>query len=647
MENEFEKLRREPVFPVKRISSLPGGYMGKILRVNLTERKLVEENLPEADVLRKYPGGQALGQLILTHELPGGITPLSPENILVFMTGPVMGTGRTPGSNCYTVTTFSNITYFGSQGKGAVTSGVAMGYWGSYLKFAGYDGIVINGASEEPVYLWINNGQVEIRDASGIWGKDTHETIDLIQQEVGQPKARVAAIGPAGEHMVNAAMILSDHNHSAAHGGGVVMGSKKLKAIAVYGDKKVPVKDGAKLSDAGKRWRGKIPPFEYPKSRHWSGLGTTLKTLVNRNFQSTLLPGSNQDFDKQEFIPRPCYACNRQCPYDINIKTGRHAGAIIHMNGGSEHFEGAAFTFGITGPEVFYLADVINRMGIEASHFGCAAGLVFEAYEKGLITDKETNGLELKWGDVGVVEEVIRRVARREGWLGNTIADGVKAAADKIGGEAQKLSVNIKGGAPAMHDWRPFTGTMLGQIISSGGVKPQFAAWDFPIEAPHSAPELGYPELTDRASPEGKGKEVLACGSNHLFCGAFGACWFGQPTARVGIIQDMVDTIAAITGWDDFTKEEAMMVGERAWQMEHMLHMRYGWTPEEDLNNVGDRWLEPLPDGDYKGFTIAKFLPEMVYDFYRECGWDINTGRPNQATLERLGMEEFSFLAKA
>lgn len=643
MEKELEKLRQQPLFPARRTKPLPGGYMGKILRVNLTEKKVTEENLPDPEVLRKYPGGQALAQLILLHELPGGVTPLSPENILVFAVGPLTGTGKTPAGTAYTVTTFSNISHFGSQGNGAVTSASGMGYWGVYLKFAGYDGIIVSGAAKTPVYLWINNGKVEIRDASRIWGKDTQQSIELVKTEVGQAEAKVAAIGPAGENMVTSAIMVSDHNHTAAHGAGVVMGSKKLKAIAVYGNKRVPVKNAAKLEEAGNRWRSKIPVYEYPKSRHWTGLGAVLKTLVNKNFQSTLLPAANQDFDKQEYIPRPCYECNRQCPYDIKLNTGEHAGMLISLNAGSEHFEGAAFTFGITGPNVLYLADVANRWGLEASHFGCAAGVAFEAYEKGLLTTKETDGLELRWSDDKVVETLISKVARREGWLGNIIADGVKPAAEKIGGGSKMFVANIKGGAPAMHDWRPYTGIMLGQIVSSGGVKSQFSAWEYR----DAAPELGYPVMTDRASPEGKGKEVLIHGANKLFCGACGVCWFGQAIGTDGMLRDQLDALAAVTGWQDFNKDEAIAVGERTWQLEHILHMRYGWTPEEDLTNVGSRLLEPLPDGPFKGFTIAKFLPELVYDFYRACGWDVVSGTPTLDTLKRLGMEEFSFTAKS
>lgn len=614
--------------------------MGRILRVDLTAGTTKDENLPGPEVLRKWPGGQGLAQAILIRELPAGVTPFSPENRIVFMTGPLTGTGKTPGGAAYTVVTLSNITGFGRGERGTAVSSSGMGHWGSYLKFAGYDGIIVSGASTQPVYLWINNGRAEIREASKIWGRDTHETIEWIKRDLNQPEASVACIGPAGESLVRAAMILNDHNHSASHGGGAIMGSKKLKAIAVHGTKRVPVKDAARLEEAGNSWRSKIRVYEYPKSRCNVGFGAELKTVVNRNFSSTLLDGS-EDFDKQQFTPRPCYECNRQCPYDVRLVTGKHAGVTVSLNAGSEHFEGAAFTFGIKGPEVLYLAGVLNRLGIEASHFGCAAGAVFEAYERGLVGREQTGGLELKWGDAAVVETVMNMTARREGWLGNAIADGVMATARAIGGDAARFVPNVKAGAPAMHDWRPYTGIMLGQIVSSGGVKPQFAAYEYR----DGAPDLGYPDKTDRDSAAGKAREVLVNGSNRYFCGSAGLCWFAQPINKQGILQDQLNALTAVTGWQDFGIEEALAVGQRVWQLEHILHLRYGWTPEDDLAATGTRLLEPIPDGIFKGFTMAKYLPGLVHDFYRECGWDASSGLPRPETLRRLGMEEFSFAA--
>jgi aldehyde:ferredoxin oxidoreductase len=623
---------RHSLFPEQRRTVLPGGYMGKVLRINLSHGQIKEENLPEEEVLRKYPGGQALGQLVLMHELPQGVAPLSPENIMVFMTGPLTGTGKTPAGGGYVDTTLSNVTPY-------VVSAFSSGYWGAYLKFSGYDGIILNGAADSPVYLWINNGKVEIRDASKLWGKDSHETEELVRREVGQPHASVVTIGPAGENGVRGAMLLNDANHSAAHGSGAVMGAKKVKAIAAYGTNRVPVRDGEALVDAGNRWREKLKPYSYPRDRHGPGYGHMLKGLINRNWQTTLHPTAARDFDENEYIPRPCYQCYRSCPYDVRITTGKHAGYVASPNGGSENLEGSSFALGVGGPDVHYLVDIIDRAGIDACQFGCSAGVVFEAYEKGLINTKETDGLELKWGDADVVEKLIWKMARREGPLGNLLAEGPKAVAEKLGGEAARLVVHVKGGAPAMHDWRPYASIMLGQIISSGGVKPQFNGAEI-----NPIPDLGYPEKTNPQTMEGKARETFLGGVNKLFCGCAVICWFGVPFGRPGIMKDVADAMAATTGWQGFSMEETLVIGERAWQMEHLLHLQHGWTPQEDLKNIGPRFLEPVPDGPFQGFAFAKFLPDLVNDFYRQCGWDVETGKPTEATLKRLGMEEFASL---
>jgi len=647
-ERELEEFRAKSLFPTQRKTPLPGGYVGKILRVDLSQEKVVDEYLPEEAILRKWLGGQGLGQLILMHELPLGISPLSPENVMVIMTGPLTGTGRTPGGANFTVTTYSNIA------GGKVTNSNANGFWAPRLKFAGYDGIIITGAAKRPVYLWINDGKAEIRDAGKIWGKDSHETVDLVRQDVGQPNASVATIGPAGENLVAAAMIIMDYRHTAAHGCGAIMGSKKLKAIAVHGTGSVQVKDIPVLTEAGDRWREKLKPqiFHPPSEqapggrvniRHTVGYGFFIGTVNYKNWQSCVFPEATTDFDKQEYPAKTCYACTRLCPHDIKILTGTHKGYVARTNGGTEHMEGVAFTLGVGGPDVHYLVDVINKIGLDACQFGCAAGVAFEAYEKGLITSKDTDGLELKWGDTEVVEKVLWKMATRDGWLGNALADGPKAMAEKIGGEAQKWVVHIKGGAPAMHDWRPCLGAMLGQIISSGGIKPQFAGYDIN----YGAPDLGYPEITERQVTEGKAKEVFLSGLNHLFCGSSGACWFAQPIGVAGILYDMVDALASTTGWDDFSLPEALSVGERTWQLEHILHIRYGWAPDDDIKDVGPRFLEPLPDGPVKGWDPAKVLPDLVREFHQECGWDEKTGRPHLATLKRLGMEEFSFICEA
>lgn len=636
-EKGFEAFAGKSPFPEGK-TVVPGGYMGKILLVNLATGKIEDKNLPGEDILRKWPGGQGLGQYIFLHMLRSQTKPLSQENVLCFMTGPLTGTGKTPAGTVTTTTTLGNIV----GNNGSVVSGSAAGYWGAYLKFSGYDGIVITGASSTPVYLWVTNGRAELRDARHLWGKDSHETVDLVKAEIKEPEARIASIGPAGENLVGSAMVLFDHHHSASHGGGAIMGFKKLKAIAVYGTARVPIRNKEKLVAAGDRWRSKVAPQEYPRSKTTAGYGHMLKTLVVRNWQTTLFPEASKDFDEQEYIPRPCYQCNRECPHDARITTGKHAGYVATMGAGSENMEGAAYVFGVGGNDVRYLTDVLDRMGMEAGLFGCAAAPFFEAYEKGVISKSEADGLELKWGDAEVVEKLMKKVAFREGKMANLIAEGPGAVAKALEDMGFKAVTHIKGGAPAMHDWRPYIGQMLGQLTSGGGGKPRFQGF----EVHHGgAPDLGYKEKTDRQSREGKAHEIAMGGRLRILVGCLGSCYFGVPAAKEGIVTDIVDAVSAVTGWSEFSKEEALEVGERVWQMEHIFHLRYGFRPEDDIKNIGARFLEPVPDGPFQGFTIAGFLPGIVHDFYREFGWDVETGRPSLSVLKRLGMEEFAFMA--
>ncbi|MDP2718812.1 MAG: aldehyde ferredoxin oxidoreductase C-terminal domain-containing protein, partial [Dehalococcoidia bacterium] len=465
----------------------------------------------------------------------------------------------------------------------------------------------------------------------------SYETQDLIRKEVGESQAEVMSIGPAGENMVPSALVAAGPNHSASHGSGAVFGSKNLKAIAVFGSRKVPVRDGERLAAAGLQWRNKVRVYNYPQERQDAGYARILGTIIYKNFQSTVFPGASQDFEKQEYTPRPCYECNKQCPYDVRITTGKHAGYTATFNGGSEQLE-AFYSLGIGGTDVFYLTDLLNRQGIDGCHFGCGAGIAFEAYEKGLITTKDTDGLELKWGDAEVVEKLIYKVSKKEGRLGNLLAEGPKVLAEAIGPEAVKMAVHIKGGAPALHDWRPYTTQMLGQMTTTGGGKPRFQGFEV-----GPWPELGYPEKTHNLeSKEGKARESFIGGLFRITAGCGGACWFGCSGVT---ISEYVDAVAAATGWSDLTKEEVLDVGERTWQMEHLFHLRYGWTPQEDIKNVGPRFLEPIPDGNFKGFGIAKFLPDLFLDFYRECGWDTSTGKPTLITLKRLNLGDYSFLA--
>ena len=303
--------------------------MGKILRVDLTSRILTDENLPEESVLRKFIGGQSLPTYILLRELPLDATPFGPESKVVMMTGPITGTGFTPeGTKVIAV-------YLSPMTDNTLRHGAASGFWATYLKAAGYDGIVIEGIARRPTYLFINDGKPELRDAGKVWGKGASATEDHLREEVGLKDAKVMCIGPAGENLNHAAMLVNDYNHNAAHSGGAVFGAKKLKAIVVCGTKRPPLYDKAKLIEAGLRWKATMWQ-RWVDEKKQAGHGVDLGAIPNNNYRSSLIEDHGRGFDRNRIVLRPCFQCARLCPWDVEIKEGSRSGMVRHFNAGSE-----------------------------------------------------------------------------------------------------------------------------------------------------------------------------------------------------------------------------------------------------------------------------------------------------------------------
>lgn len=617
------------IFPRERKTNLPGGYMGKILRVDLTSGSMQDENLPEEPVLRQFIGGQALATYILLKELPLNAKPYGPENKVVMMTGPITGTGFTPGGTKITAVYLSPLTNY-SLGRGA-----SSGYWAPYLKSAGYDGIIIEGAASQPAYLFINDGKAELRDAGRAWGKGARETEDVLRAEVGIKDARVMSIGPAGENLVRGAMLCNDYNHNAAHSGGAVFGSKKLKGVVVCGTARPPLHDKAALIEAGLRWRKTLQVYK-PDDRKTVGHAGHLEALPNLNFRSTLIADHNRGFDQNRIVQRPCFQCARLCPWTVEIGEGDFKGAIGHFNAGAEWMD-TFWNLGVKGNATLYLAERINDLGIECSHFSFGAGVMFEAWEKGLLGPQDTDGLRLEWGNVEVVDKLLDMAAHRTGKWGNLLAEGPVEVAEAIGGDAPKWIVHTKKGTPAMHDWRPHFGQMLRELVASGGMKPQGGGTVNP------PPDLKYREKwgpLDRDDPTGWPWSQVLSEQYRQFCGLTGGCWFAQMHVKPDGLNSIVDSFNATTGWN-FNLDEALMAGHRSMILQSIFGTQRGWIAEHDWQNVGPRFLEPVPDGKYKGFTIAKWLPAMVYEYHRLAGRHEKTGRPYMDTLRKLGLEEF------
>ena len=622
---------------------IKGGYQGKILRVNLTAGKITTEPLPDESILRKYVGNFGLGLWYLIKELPLGVAPLEPENPLIFMNGPVIGT-RIPSCNNNTCVTLNHDTGY--------TAGRAHshGWWGPYLAMAGYDGIIINGASDKWVYLWIDDDKVEIRDASKLLGKDTHETEDLVKEDLGLPvkvgagTASVAAIGPAGENCCAGGIIENDKNHSWSHSSvGSVMGSKKLKAIAVRGSGKVKVADEEKMAAIAKEWlkaatttgiayligNAAVPRDDYHGVKDKVGLSA-------KNWLTNDIPGFGDRMSKQKITAKPCYRCPIGCCYDVEMVEGPYKGYVATLSGGGENLEGSASIVGAGKEpgEIFYLTDLNDRLGLETSTIGCEMAVAFEAYEKGLLTKKDTDGLELKWGDVKVIETLMRRIAHREGAFANSLADGIRTAAQRVG--LPEASVDIKGAGMNLHDWRRAWGVLLGQVTSGGAGWPQTG-----VDMWITEPDVGYPELTDPLSPRNKGKEVADTGKAKFWDDCYGVCWYASR-AQPGILRMSSGAVASTVGWDDFSPEEALEVGYRVLTLERIFNMQHGLTAEDDYI-ISPRLIEPAPAdaGPAAGKSVAPYLEGWVRDFYEALGWERKTGRPLRSTMKKLGLEEF------
>jgi aldehyde:ferredoxin oxidoreductase len=619
-------------FPAQRRTRLPGGYMGKILRVDLSAGELIDLHLPEESILRKYWGGQLFAEYVLINELPMNIDPYDARNVIVGMTGPITGTGFTPGGTKMCFVYLSPATRY-TLGRGATS-----GYFGTSLKASGYDGVIITGAAQAPTYLYIGEDKVELRDAGRVWGKGTRDTEDILREESAHQDARVGCIGPAGESLIRAAMFVNDYNHNAAHGLGAVMGSKKLKAIVAWGTKRPRVHDKNTLIEAGLRWRKAIASRTTTVKKRLTsvGHGEDWGAITKLNWRSTVITDEAKGLDQNQVVLRPCFQCPRMCPWDVKVGEGRFKGTVGHFNAGSEWMD-TFYNLGFKGNDVLYLSERINDLGIECSHFACGAGLAFEAWEKGVLGEDRTDGLKLEWGNLHAAESLLERCARRETWLGNIIADGPKELAEALGGEAKNWVVHTKGGTPAQHEWRPLLSQMLRELVASGGMKPQGAGGTEPPA------DLRYREKwgpLDPTHPEGWTHSHLLTEQIRQACGVMGGCWFALNDKPPDGVKSMVDSLSATTGWN-VSLDEAIDVGHRSIILQSVFGTQRGWIADHDWQHVGRRFLEPIPDGKYKGFTIAKWLPGLIFEYYRLSGRHERTGRPYMNTLTRLGLEEF------
>lgn len=626
-----------------------GGYMGQLLKVDLTAGTHEVAPLPEEAVLRQYIGGIGLGMRLLLDESPPNVKATAPEAPLLMMTGPLTGTSA-PSSSNLAIVSWNHDTPF------AVATGHSHGFWAAYLKHAGYDGIIVKGRADKPVYLWVDDDRVEIRNAAHIWGKDTRDTERLIKRELGdEEKISVACIGPAGEAVLHGASVKNDRNHGAHKGSpGAVMGSKNLKAIAVRGTKRVPLANPDAFVDTTQAWDNAIHA-ERKDGEGSPAVGALLaKGGIVKAYtyvgESHMLAGKNltdpvwgERFSKKlverakdwTVTPKESYNCSIACSYDCKINTGPYAGFTASMCGGGENFEGGACMVGIEDPdETMALTDYLDGMGIDSSVAGALMGMAFELYERGIITSEDTDGLELTWGNYESAVTLVDQMVTGEGFGGRVLAKGLKEAAQLLGPAAEACVLHIRGGGINMHDWRAAWSVLLGQIVAGAGV-----CWQGPgVDAWTTEPDLGFSEFTDAFSPDGKADAVAKTQIKKLWEDTLGNCWFAAWGVK-GVLDYSSKAVALATGWSDFDSKEALAVGERMVNLQRLIAISRGFTPKDEFD-VSDRLLEAPTVGKAAGKSIKPHLERMVREYYQHMGWEEATGRPTPETLQRVGLRE-------
>lgn len=610
--------------------------MGKIVRVNLRTSKIIYETLPES-ILKKWIGGRGLGVYLALKEIPPKADPFGPLNKAYVMTGPLTGVAGVPASGRWCSVTKSPL-------NNAIHDAQSGGKFGPYMKFAGFDGVVLEEVSEHPVYLWVHDGKVEIRDACHLWGADTHTTTDVVVEElsaeVGRSEAKeikVACIGPAGENLSRIACLINDKARAAGRGGhGAVWGSKKVKAIAVYGKERPPIANQDKFREVAAEAMKKIK--ESPiTSEALPKYGTAvLVNIINnagiyptKNFQTGVFPEAHLtggeaivekviDWEKQR--EEICWGCPIGCARYSKVVKPPFTG-----EGGGPEYE----TVWSLGAQT-YVSDLAaiskahfltNELGLDAISAGHVIGTLMELVEKGKVPKEALRGLNVTWGNGEVLVELMWRMAYRSG-IGCDLAEGAKRLAEKYG--APELAMVVRGQELPAYDPRGAQGHGLAYATSNRG--------GCHLRAYMISPEiLGVPKLVDRFETKGKGAMLKNFQDVFAVLDSLIVCKFDTFAIWT---EEFVKFLNAVTGWD-MTTTDFELVGERIYNAERAFNaLSFGDGKEYDT--LPKRLLEePMPEGPAKGHVVR--LEEMLKEYYDVRGW-IN-GRPTRSKLEELGLK--------
>ncbi|MEM3479254.1 MAG: aldehyde ferredoxin oxidoreductase family protein [Candidatus Bathyarchaeia archaeon] len=607
------------------------GYMGKILRVDLSSNKVYEEEISE-EIARKFIGGVGLAAKIIYDEVKPETPAYSPENKIVFMTGPLTGT-LIPCTGRYVVCSKSPLTDAWGEAH-------ASGFWARELKRAGFDGIVVEGKSGRPVYLVIDDEDVRLEHAESIWGLGCLDTEEVLKKDLGGD-FRVACIGPAGERLVRFAAIISDEGRAAGRCGlGAVMGSKMLKAIAVRGSKEVPVKDPERIRSVLKRIYPQI--MSSPVTQIYASYGTSGELLSFHEYGD--VPIKNFALGDWEGIERisgeiynktmvkakkACWNCPIACWRHVEVGEGPYAGLMLKR--GPEYETLAAFGALLLNDrlDVIVKANLLcNQYGLDTISTGVCIAFAIECYERGII-DRHETGTDLRWGDPETILALIEEIGERKGF-GNLLAEGVKRASEKIGGGSERFAMHVKGLEMPMHDPRAFKGMGLQYAVSNRGAC-HLQGLVLRIEQGERVTDLKIYERLNRFETKGKGKVLAIIQNWHEVLESLIICKF------LGIAPGHIPGLYTLVTSMPTSLESLLEAGERIYTLKRMFNVRCGVTRKDDT--LPHRVMyEGLKEGGSLGNTISPDdLKAMLDEYYAARGWDEN-GIPKNETLRKLGL---------
>jgi aldehyde:ferredoxin oxidoreductase len=612
------------------------GYAGKVLHIDLTTGKTHVERLNE-EYAKKYIGGIGLGMRLWLDHSKQGVEPLSPENPLILTTGPISGSVWPTGGNGHAFVSKSPQSYGVGEAK-------AHGSFGTELKRAGYDAVILKGNANKPVYLWIDDDAVELLDASHLWGKSPADTDDVIREDLGDYYVRVAAIGIAGEKLARIACIINDKTRAAGRTGmGAVMGSKNMKAIAVRGTQDITVAKPEEFMEHVKEFHERM---KGPAAQKYKMLGTPENVLVHnalhcmptRNYNNATFENAEKvsgEALNERYVAKiiGCSSCAMRCEHVCVVGEGPYKGTMTRME--YEPLWAMGPYCGVDRLDAIIKGmDLSNYYGIDAISAGVIVGFAMDCYENGILTEKDTEGIDARFGNYEAMVKLIEKIGKREG-IGDVLADGVKVASEKIGKGAEKLAQHIKGVEVTGYDLRCLKTAALGFAVSFRGADHnRHGAYAFDVKG----------KVNRLKAEKGRGKMVRDMEDLYNLIDSFIVCKFSRGTYYKEL-EDMTKLYNLVTGLD-LKPEELKRAGERINNLARLFNIREGLGRKDDTLPYKVMHQPITDEGPSKGaYVTQEELDLLLDDYYEARGWT-KEGIPTVEKLKELGMNDLIHIVK-